>query len=84
MYARSTKGVLTLSGEASHRWLHRVRAEATKLPGITRIDDANVVDLDERNFHQSKSIIESAFVYFLIEQGQHRDRRLHRALPSAG
>jgi outer membrane protein OmpA-like peptidoglycan-associated protein len=68
MYAAVTDGVLTLSGEASHRWLERVRAEATKLPGINSVDDKNAVDLDARNFQQSKSIIENAFVYFLINK----------------
>lgn len=68
MYASVSNGLLNLAGEASHRWLQRVRAEATKLPGITEIDDANAVDLDERNFRQSKSIIENAFVYFLVNK----------------
>ena len=63
-----TDGVLALSGEASHRWLKRVREEATKLPGISSVDESDVVDLDDRAFHQSKSIIESAFVYFLINK----------------
>jgi outer membrane protein OmpA-like peptidoglycan-associated protein len=61
-------GALTLSGEASHRWLTRVRAEATKVPGITSVDDRAVIDLDQRSFDQSKSIIESAFVYFLTNK----------------
>ena len=68
MYARVADGVLTLSGEASHRWLTRVRAEATKLPGITSVDDQAAIDLDERTFAQSKSIIESAFIYFLTNK----------------
>lgn len=68
MDAAVNDGVVVLSGEASHRWLTRVRAEATKLPGITSIDDKGAVDLDERNFHQSKSIIENAFIYFLINK----------------
>jgi OOP family OmpA-OmpF porin len=60
-------GVLTLTGEASHRWLVRARATATTLPGITSLQD-RVVDLDQRAFEQSKSIIESAFVYFLTDK----------------
>jgi outer membrane protein OmpA-like peptidoglycan-associated protein len=60
-------GVLTLTGEASHRWLVRARAVATTLPGITSLQD-RVVDLDQRAFDQSKSIIESAFVYFLTDK----------------
>jgi outer membrane protein OmpA-like peptidoglycan-associated protein len=65
VFIELSNGVLALSGEASHRWLTRVRAEATKLPGITSINDHAIVDLDERTFAQSKSIIEHAFVYFL-------------------
>ncbi len=61
-------GVLTLSGEASHRWLTRARAEAVKLPGITSVDDRAVIDLDRRAFEQSSSIIENAFVYFLTDK----------------
>ena len=60
--------VLTLSGEASHRWLTRARTEAVKLPGITSVDDRAVIDLDQRAFEQSKSIIETAFVYFLTDK----------------
>jgi outer membrane protein OmpA-like peptidoglycan-associated protein len=60
-------GVLTLTGEASHRWLVRARAAATTLPGITSLQD-RVIDLDQRAFDQSKSIIESAFVYFLTDK----------------
>jgi OOP family OmpA-OmpF porin len=63
-----TNGVLTLTGEASHRWLTRVRSEAVKLPGIASLDDHGITDLDERAFAQSKSIIENAFVYFLINK----------------
>jgi OOP family OmpA-OmpF porin len=60
-------GVLTITGEASHKWLVRARAAATTLPGITSLND-RVIDLDQRAFEQSKSIIESAFVYFLTDK----------------
>jgi outer membrane protein OmpA-like peptidoglycan-associated protein len=66
--ATAVDGALTLSGEASHRWLTRVRAEGAKVPGITSIDDRAVIDLDQRTFDQSRSIIESAFVYFLTNK----------------
>jgi len=66
--AAVANGVLTLSGEASHRWLTRVRAEAGKLPGIISVNDRAVIDLDQRAFQQSKSIIEHAFVYFLLNK----------------
>ncbi|MEO8353865.1 MAG: OmpA family protein [Chthoniobacteraceae bacterium] len=66
--AKVTNGVLTLSGEASHRWLMRARATAVTLPGITSLDDHALIDLDQRGFDQSKSIIESAFIYFLTDK----------------
>jgi outer membrane protein OmpA-like peptidoglycan-associated protein len=66
--AAVANGVLTLSGEASHRWLARARAEAINFPGITSVDDRAVIDLDQRAFDQSKSIIESAYVYFLTNK----------------
>src|ERR1700730_9267321 len=59
------KGVLILSGEASHRWLARVQSEATKIPGVASVDQRNVVDLDRQAFQQSKAILEEASVYFL-------------------
>lgn len=65
LHALLTKGVLTLSGGAPHEWLSRVRSEATKLPGITSVDERNVVDLDQHAFQESKSILENASVYFL-------------------
>jgi outer membrane protein OmpA-like peptidoglycan-associated protein len=61
-------GALTLSGEASHAWLARVRKGATEVPGIASLDERNLIDLDQRTFQQSKSVIESAFVYFLVNK----------------
>jgi OOP family OmpA-OmpF porin len=61
-------GILKLSGEASHRWLMRARAAAVTLPGIKSLDDHALIDLDQRGFDQSKSIIESAFIYFLTDK----------------
>lgn len=61
-------GILKLSGEASHRWLMRARAAAATLPGIKSLDDHALIDLDQRGFDQSKSIIESAFIYFLTDK----------------
>jgi OOP family OmpA-OmpF porin len=66
--AAVVKDVLILSGEASHRWLMRARAVAVTLPGIKSLDDRAVIDLDQRGFDQSKSIIESAFIYFLTDK----------------
>ena len=62
------KGVLVLSGEAPHAWLTRVRRDGGTVPGIGKIDERNLVDLDERAYQQSKSVIESAFVYFLVNK----------------
>lgn len=59
------KNTLVLAGEAPHAWLMRVRRDATSVPGIGAIDKHNLIDLDQRAFQQSKSVIESAFVYFL-------------------
>jgi outer membrane protein OmpA-like peptidoglycan-associated protein len=63
--ATVNEGVLKLSGEASRRWLTRVRATAATLPGIREIDDRAVIDLDERAFQQSKTLLEAAFVSFV-------------------
>jgi len=61
-----TDGTLVLSGEASHPWLTRVQSEATaEVPGIRSLDDRDVIDLDQRAFQQTSSVIEHAFVYFL-------------------
>ncbi len=66
--AAVVNGVLILSGEASHRWLMRARAAAVTLPGIKSLDDHALIDLDQRGFDQSKSIIEAAFIYFLTDK----------------
>jgi outer membrane protein OmpA-like peptidoglycan-associated protein len=66
--ASLTNGTLTLTGGASHRWLTRVRAEGGKVPGIKAVDARGLVDLDARDFAQSKSVIEQAFVYFLVNK----------------
>ncbi|MGI8957591.1 MAG: OmpA family protein [Chthoniobacterales bacterium] len=60
--------VLLLSGEAPHAWLMRVRRGAPSVPGIEKIDEHNLIDLDQRDYRQSKSVIESAFVYFLPDK----------------
>jgi outer membrane protein OmpA-like peptidoglycan-associated protein len=62
------KGALVLSGEAPHAWLTRVRRDGATVPGINKIDERKLVDLDERAYQQSKSVIESAFVYFLVNK----------------
>ncbi|HEX4640015.1 MAG TPA: OmpA family protein, partial [Chthoniobacterales bacterium] len=62
------KGALVLSGEAPHAWLTRVRRDGATVPGVSKIDERNLVDLDERAYQQSKSVIESAFVYFLVNK----------------
>jgi outer membrane protein OmpA-like peptidoglycan-associated protein len=66
--AAVVNGVLILSGEASHRWIMRARAAAVTLPGIKALDEHALFDLDQRGFDQSKSIIESAFIYFLTDK----------------
>lgn len=58
-------GAVALSGEASHAWLQRVRQGGGNLPGIGTVDDQGVTDLDQQAFQQAKSVVESAFVYFL-------------------
>jgi outer membrane protein OmpA-like peptidoglycan-associated protein len=62
------QNVLILWGEASQQWLARVRSEAPKVPGIKSVDDSKAVNLDERTFQRSKSVIENAFVYFLTNK----------------
>jgi outer membrane protein OmpA-like peptidoglycan-associated protein len=70
VHALFAQGVITLSGGAPHGWLSRVRSEASKVPGITSVDEANVADLDQRAFQQAKSILEDASVYFLTNKDE--------------
>jgi OOP family OmpA-OmpF porin len=63
--AALVQSTLVLSGEAPQQWLARVRTDASIVPGIKSVDVSKVINLDERTFQQSKSIIENAFVYFL-------------------
>ena len=66
--AKLDNNMLVLSGEAFHAWLTRVRQGAPTIPGITSLDEHNLIDLDQQTFQQSKSVIESAFVYFLVNK----------------
>lgn len=66
--SRVENGTLYLRGEASHAWLTRVRASYREVPGVTKLDESQLTDLDQRAFQQSKSVIESAFIYFLSNQ----------------
>ena len=59
------QNTLVLSGEAPQQWLARVRTDASVVPGIKSVDTSKVINLDERTFQRSKSVIENAFVYFL-------------------
>ena len=59
---------LVLSGEASHAWIERVRRGALQVSGISALDENALVDLDQRTFQESKSVIESAFIYFLTNK----------------
>jgi len=38
------------------------------VPGIKSVDTSKVINLDERTFQRSKSVIENAFVYFLTNK----------------
>ncbi len=62
------RGVLLLSGGAPHTWLTRVRRGAQTVPGIEKIDESKLIDLDQQDYQRSKSVIESAFVYFLVNK----------------
>jgi outer membrane protein OmpA-like peptidoglycan-associated protein len=66
--ASLVENTLALSGEASQQWLTRVRSDASMVPGIKSVDVSKVINLDERTFQRSKSIIENAFVYFLTNK----------------
>ena len=59
---------IVLSGDAPHAWLARVRQGATRVPGVTALDQRNLTDLDQRTFQQSKTVIEGAFIYFLVNK----------------
>jgi outer membrane protein OmpA-like peptidoglycan-associated protein len=62
------QNTLVLSGEAPQEWLARVRTDASIVPGIKSVDTSKVINLDERTFQRSKSVIENAFVYFLTNK----------------
>ena len=66
--ANVNQNVLVLEGEAPHAWLTRVRRGAPSVPGISTVNEEKLIDLDQRTFQQSKAVIESAFVYFLLNK----------------
>ncbi|MEP6822848.1 MAG: OmpA family protein, partial [Chthoniobacterales bacterium] len=63
-----SRQTLVLEGDATHSWLAKVRAGAKDTPGIREIDDQKVTDLDLQTFKETKAIIESAFVYVLVDK----------------
>jgi outer membrane protein OmpA-like peptidoglycan-associated protein len=66
--ASLVQNILVLSGEAPQEWLARVRTDASVVPGIKSVDTSKVINLDERTFQRSKSVIENAFIYFLTSK----------------
>ena len=43
-------GVLRATGRATHRWIQRAHEVAATLPGVTRFDAAEVIDIDRTEF----------------------------------
>ena len=58
--------VLKVSGQAHHNWITDMRGRAKKLPGVTGLLDAGLIDLDAVRFEDLHERIESASVLFSL------------------
>lgn len=61
-------GRLVITGEAPHAWLDQVRRGAVRLAGVRVLDDRNVLDIDQREFEQTKAHIDASSILFILNR----------------
>jgi OOP family OmpA-OmpF porin len=59
-------GTLILSGSAPHQWISQMRQKVRNIPGIVRVNDKNLVDLDVSELALIKERIEGHIFLFRI------------------
>jgi OOP family OmpA-OmpF porin len=66
VYMSFNDGTLTLTGSASHQWIRNMKQKVSNMPGIVRVNDANLVDIDVSELAMIKERIESHVFLFRI------------------
>ncbi|MBF0449619.1 MAG: OmpA family protein [Candidatus Magnetomorum sp.] len=59
-------GTLTLTGSAPHQWIKKMKQKVRNMPGIVRVNDTNLVDIDVSELAMIKERIESHVFLFRI------------------
>lgn len=57
------RGVLSLTGAASHQWIADTQRLARAIPGVTQLDDANLIDED---LDETRRQIEQNVIRFMV------------------
>jgi OOP family OmpA-OmpF porin len=66
VYMTFDDGTLTLSGSASHQWINEMRQKVRTIPGIVRVNDRNLVDIDVSELALIKERIEGHIFLFRV------------------
>jgi len=66
VYMTFDDGTLTLSGSASHQWINEMRHKVRTIPGIVRVNDRNLVDIDVSELALIKERIEGHIFLFRV------------------
>ncbi|KPA10954.1 flagellar motor protein MotB [Candidatus Magnetomorum sp. HK-1] len=59
-------GTLTVTGSAPHQWIKKMKQKVHTMPGIVRVNDTNLVDIDVSELAMIKERIESHVFLFRI------------------
>jgi len=66
VYMTFEDGKLTMSGSASHQWINEMRKKVRTIPGIVKVEDKNLVDLDVSELALIKERIEGHIFLFRV------------------
>jgi len=66
VYMTFDDGTLTLSGSAPHQWINDMRKKVRTIPGIVKVNDRNLVDIDVSELALIKERIEGHIFLFRI------------------
>ena len=66
VYMTFDDGTLTFSGSASHQWINEMRKKVLSIPGIVKVNDRNLVDIDVSELALIKERIEGHIFLFRL------------------
>ncbi len=61
---RADNGVLFAAGAAPHRWIEEARALARTIPGVSRYDDRDLADADQKALDSALQALEARRIFF--------------------